>query len=102
MAERPPLPTEVGTAQDLEWAGSESNPQPSGSDSLGHPPTRKVPHCHVLERESMKIGKLWKVVLAATLIVWGLLLLDVLTFSSASDIVGIGGIASGVLLLLDK
>ncbi len=50
----------------------------------------------------MKISKLWRVVLAATLIVWGLLLLDVLTFSSASDIVGIGGIASGVLLLLDK
>ena len=50
----------------------------------------------------MKISKLWRVVLAATLIVWGLLLLDILTFSSASDIVGIGGIASGVLLLLDK
>jgi hypothetical protein len=42
------------------------------------------------------------VLLAATLIVWGLLLLDVLTFSSASDLVGIGAIASGVLLLLDK
>ena len=40
--------------------------------------------------------------LAATLILWGLLLLDVVTFSSASDIIGIGGIASGVLLLLDK
>ncbi len=50
----------------------------------------------------MKISKLWRVVLAATLILWGLLLLDVLTFSSASDIIGIGGIASGVLLLLDK
>ena len=50
----------------------------------------------------MKISRLWKLVLAATLIVWGLLLLDVLTFSSASDIVGIGSIASGVLLLLDK
>jgi hypothetical protein len=50
----------------------------------------------------VKISKLWRVVLAATLIVWGLLLLDVLTFSSASDIVGIGAIAAGVLLLLDK
>ena len=50
----------------------------------------------------MKISKLWRVVLAATLILWGLLLLDVVTFSSASDIIGIGGIASGVLLLLDK
>ncbi len=50
----------------------------------------------------MKISKLWKVVLAATLILWGLLLLDVLSFSSSGDIMGIGGIASGVLLLLDK
>ncbi len=50
----------------------------------------------------MKIAKLWRVVLAATLILWGLQLLDVLTFSSASDIIGIGGVASGVLLLLDK
>jgi len=54
------------------------------------------------ERHVVKISRLWKLVLAATLIVWGLLLLDVLTFSSASDIVGIGSIASGVLLLLDK
>ena len=50
----------------------------------------------------MKISKLWRVVLAATLILWGLQLLDVLTFSGASDIIGIGGVASGVLLLLDK
>ncbi|MEE8496972.1 MAG: hypothetical protein V3S62_00380 [Acidimicrobiia bacterium] len=50
----------------------------------------------------MKISKLWRVVLAATLILWGLLSLDVVTFSSASDIIGIGSIASGVLLLLDK
>ncbi len=50
----------------------------------------------------MKMAKLWRVVLAATLILWGLQSLDVLTFSKASDIVGIGGIASGVLLLLDK
>ena len=33
---------------------------------------------------------------------WGLLLLDIVTFSSASDIVGIGSLASAVLLLLDK
>lgn len=50
----------------------------------------------------VKISKLWMVLLAATMIVWGLQLLDVLTFSSGSDIVGIGAIASGVLLLLDK
>lgn len=50
----------------------------------------------------MKISKLWRVVLAATLILWGLLLLDVLTFSSASDIIGIGGVVSGVLLLVDR
>lgn len=50
----------------------------------------------------MKITKLWKVVLAVTLVVWGLLLLDIITFSSAPDIVGIGAIAAGVLLLIDK
>jgi len=50
----------------------------------------------------MKISKLWMVILAATLGVYGLLLLDILDFSSAGDIVGIGMIASAVLLLLDK
>ncbi len=50
----------------------------------------------------MKISKLWRVALAVTLILWGLLLLDVVTFSGASDIIGIGGVVSGVLLLLDQ
>lgn len=50
----------------------------------------------------MKIAKLWKVVLAATLGLYGLFLLDVLDFSSGMDIVGIGMIASAVLLLIDK
>ena len=50
----------------------------------------------------MKLAKLWRVLLAATLILWGLQELDVLTLSKASDIVGIGAVASGVLLLLDK
>lgn len=48
----------------------------------------------------MKISKLWKVVLAITLMAWGLVLLDVVSFSS--DILGIGAIAAGVLLLIDK
>jgi hypothetical protein len=42
------------------------------------------------------------VVLAATLGLYGLLLLDVLDFSSGTDIIGIGMIASAVLLILDK
>jgi hypothetical protein len=50
----------------------------------------------------MKVSKIWKVALAATLAVWGLLLLDILTFSSATDVVGIGALASAVLLLIDK
>jgi hypothetical protein len=50
----------------------------------------------------MKISKLWMVVLAATLGVYGLYILDILDFSSLRDIVGIGMIASAVLLLLDK
>ncbi len=50
----------------------------------------------------MKISKLWRVVLAATLALWGLSLLDILTFSSASDLVGIGAVASAVLILIDR
>ena len=50
----------------------------------------------------MKISKLWMVVLAATLALYGLLILDVLDSSGIFDIVGIGMIASAVLLLLDK
>lgn len=50
----------------------------------------------------MRISKMWMVVLAITLALWGLLLLEVLDFSSATDIIGVGAIASAVLLLLDK
>lgn len=50
----------------------------------------------------MSFSKLWKVVLAVTLLIWGLGLLDILTFDSQGDILGIGAIASAVLLILDK
>lgn len=50
----------------------------------------------------MKFSKIWMVVLAATLALWGLLLLDVIDWSSLPDILGIGAIASAVLLILDK
>lgn len=50
----------------------------------------------------MKITKIWMVVLAATLALWGLGLLDILTFDNQGDILGIGAIASAVLLILDK
>lgn len=50
----------------------------------------------------MRISKFWMVVLAATLALYGLFLLDVLDFSSGIDVIGIGMIASAVLLLLDR
>jgi hypothetical protein len=50
----------------------------------------------------VKVSKIWMVVLAATLAIWGLGLLDIVTFDKQGDILGIGAIASAVLLLLDK
>lgn len=50
----------------------------------------------------MKFSKLWMVVLAATMALLGLWYLDIIDFSSAPDLIGIGAIASAVLLLLDK
>jgi hypothetical protein len=52
--------------------------------------------------EAVRISKFWMVVLAATLALYGLFLLDVLDFSSGIDVIGIGMIASAVLLLLDR
>lgn len=50
----------------------------------------------------MSISKLWMIVLAVTLALYGLLLLDVLSFSSGLDFVAFGMIASAILLVLDK
>lgn len=50
----------------------------------------------------MKISKIWMVVLAVTLAILGLWYLDVIDWSSAPDMIGIGALASAVLLVLDK
>jgi uncharacterized membrane protein HdeD (DUF308 family) len=48
------------------------------------------------------MSKLWHVVLAVTLIFWGLVSLDWISFNNAGDVLGIAAIVSGVLLLIDK
>ncbi len=50
----------------------------------------------------MKMDKLWHVVLAVTLIFWGLVSLDWVSFKNAADVFGIAAIVSGLLLLIDK
>ncbi|MCB2223164.1 MAG: hypothetical protein KQH83_03225 [Actinobacteria bacterium] len=50
----------------------------------------------------MKINKLWKIGLAAVLAWWGLMLLDVLTFSGADNILAIASLATAFLVLIDK
>jgi len=46
--------------------------------------------------------KLWHFTLGLVLVFWGAMLLDWITFSKASDALGIGAIVTGVLALLDK
>lgn len=50
----------------------------------------------------MRIKRIWHAVLAGVLAFWGLMLLDVLTFSGADDVLGIGAIAAAVLILFDR
>jgi hypothetical protein len=50
----------------------------------------------------MKISRLWHAVLALVLVFWGLLSLDWVSFRNAGDVLGIGAIVAGVLLLIDK
>ena len=50
----------------------------------------------------MQFKKFWMVALAATLAVLGLWYLDVVNFESAPDLIGLGALASAVLLVLDK
>jgi len=46
--------------------------------------------------------KIWHVVLGILLIFWGAILMDWVTFSNSSDVLGIGSIVTGVLALIDK
>jgi hypothetical protein len=45
---------------------------------------------------------LWRVALAVFLILFGLLWMDILSFSNSDTILGIVAIAAGVLILIDK
>jgi len=48
----------------------------------------------------MKFNTLWRIALAAFLILWGLQLMDVITIDAT--ILGIIAVAAGVLVLIDK
>ena len=50
----------------------------------------------------MKFSKIWHVVLAIWLILLGVIWMDWISFSNSTDILGIGAIVTGVLVLLDK
>lgn len=49
-----------------------------------------------------RFGKFWYLALAIVLIFWGVILLDWITLDNSSDILGIGAIVTGVLILIDK
>ena len=50
----------------------------------------------------MKFSKIWHLALGIVLIFWGALLMDWISFDNAYDILGIGSIVTGVLVLIDK
>ena len=50
----------------------------------------------------MKFAKFWYLALGILLIFWGATLMDWLDFDNAGDILGIGAVVTGVLVLLDK
>ena len=50
----------------------------------------------------MKFKNIWHLALGLVLIFWGAMLMDWITFDNASDILGIGAIVTGVLILIDK
>jgi len=50
----------------------------------------------------VKFSKLWMIVLAVWLVLFGVFTMGWVEMSSAGDILGIGAIIAGVLLALDK
>ncbi|MDP2622217.1 MAG: hypothetical protein Q8Q29_00230 [Actinomycetota bacterium] len=50
----------------------------------------------------MKFGKFWYLALGIWLILFGAIALDWISFDNSSDILGIGAIITGVLVLLDR
>lgn len=50
----------------------------------------------------MKFAKFWYLALGILLVFWGAVLMGWLEFDNANDILGIGAIVTGVLVLIDK
>ena len=50
----------------------------------------------------MKFSPLWKVVLGIWLVLLGVIWMGWLEFDNSTDILGIGAIITGVLVLIDK
>ena len=50
----------------------------------------------------MKFEKFWKLALGLVLLFWGAWLMGWIDFESAPDILGIGSLITGVLVLIDK
>ncbi|MBI5156972.1 MAG: hypothetical protein HZA58_03030 [Acidimicrobiia bacterium] len=50
----------------------------------------------------MKFSKIWQLVLAIWLILLGVIWMDWVSFDNSTDVLGIGAIVTGVLVLIDK
>lgn len=50
----------------------------------------------------MKFAKFWYLALGILLVFWGAVLMGWLEFDNSGDILGIGAIVTGVLVLIDK
>jgi hypothetical protein len=50
----------------------------------------------------VKFSPIWRIVLAAWFIVWGVLGMGWITFDNSGDVLAIGAIAVGVLVLIDR
>lgn len=50
----------------------------------------------------MNFSPIWRIVLAAWFILWGVLGMEWITFDNSQNVLAIGAIAVGVLVLLDR
>ena len=50
----------------------------------------------------MKFSKIWHIALGILLVFWGAVTMGWLEFDNASDVIGIGSVVTGVLVLIDK
>jgi uncharacterized membrane protein HdeD (DUF308 family) len=51
---------------------------------------------------TVRLTKVWYVVLALVLILSGLLLMDWVSFRNSNEVLGIGSILAGIFLLIDR